>query len=286
MLTVVGVDERPFVGKPEDVIFHQVPLTSHRVRELFKAGDVQALVHLGVSHNTHKPDAERHRRNVVAVQSLLEGAREGGLAKVVLLSSANVYGPRPDNPQFLKETAPLLAAGPFSDIRDLVEVDMLVQSFMWQHADLETVILRPTHVLGTVHNAPSNYLRLPMVPTILGFDPMVQVVHQQDVVQALVLALKPGIRGAFNIAGPPPVPLAQALKLLKRATVGVPHGLAKVTIDGLFKAKMSNFPAPELDFIRYVCMVDDQLARETLGYRHKFDLVQTLQAVDAERWVA
>jgi UDP-glucose 4-epimerase len=53
-----------------------------------------------------------------------------------------------------------------------------------------------------VQNAPSNYLRLKRVPTVLGFDPMMQVVHQDDVLQAVELALAPGVRGVYNIAGP------------------------------------------------------------------------------------
>ena len=60
--------------------------------------------------------------------------------------------------------------------------------------------------------------------------------------------------------------------------------LAKVGLDGLFRWKMSSFPAAELDFIRYVCMVDDAKARRELGYSPRFDLEKTLQAVDLERW--
>ena len=49
---------------------------------------------------------------------------------------------------------------------------------------------------------------------------------------------------------------------------------------------MTSFPAPELDFVRYVCMVDDGRARELLGYAPVFDIDQTLNAVDEERWPA
>ncbi len=109
---------------------------------------------------------------------------------------------------------------------------------------------------------------------------------EEDVDQAIVAALKPNVRGIFNLGGPPAVPLSQALKLLGRARVSLPHALAKLTLDGPFKAKMSSFPQPELDFIRYVCMVDDSLARRQLGYSPRFGLLETLGSVDAERWVA
>jgi UDP-glucose 4-epimerase len=282
---LVGLDEREFVGKPKDVEHHRVPLTSHRLRDVIRASKPQAVVHLGFSHNPREVGAEHHRRNVLSTQGLLSAARELGVAKVVLLSSANVYGPRPDNAQFLTESAPLLGASSFSDMRDLVEVDMLAQSFLWQHSAIETVVLRPTHILGTVHNAPSNYLRLGLVPTLLGFDPMVQFIHQQDVVRALLLALTKGARGVFNLAGPPPLALSRALALLGRQSLAMPHKLAMLALDRLFRFRITNFPAPELDFIRYICMVDDTKARRELGYSPSYDTLSTLMSVDEERWV-
>jgi UDP-glucose 4-epimerase len=281
---VIGIDDRPFPDRPADVEHHQLDLRSARAREVFRSG-VTALVHLGVAHDPHADPTEHHFWNVTALQRLLEHAEHCGVKKVVLLSSGNVYGPRPDNPQFLTEEAPLLGAGPFSEIRDLVELDMCGQSFFWKLPSVETVILRPAHILGTVRNAPSNYLRLSVVPTLLGFDPMVQAIHQDDVVAGLLLALEPGRRGIYNLAGPPPVPLSRALELLGRQSLPVPHALARVGVERLFRWRITKFPAPELDFIRYVCMVDDSRARRDLGYAPTHGLVATLCAVDEERWI-
>src|SRR6185436_3807016 len=137
--------------------------------------------------------------------------------------------------QFLSEDAPLLAASAFSDMRDLVELDMLAQSFFWKHPQTETVILRPTHILGTVKNAPSNYLRLPVVPTLLGFDPMVQPIHERDVVEAIVCALRPGARGIFNVTGPGELPLSAILHELGRPVLRFPHPLAKPVLTTLWR---------------------------------------------------
>jgi UDP-glucose 4-epimerase len=282
---VIGVDRKPFPDRPNDVVHHELDIRSKKAREIFKGG-VDALVHLGVLHLPRGDFAEHHAWNVIGLKTLLEHAVEFRVKKVVLLSSANVYGPRPDNPQFLNEEAPLLGAGPFGEIRDLVELDMVCQSFFWKEPAIETVILRPANILGTVKNAPSNYLRLPVVPTLLGFDPMLQAVHQDDVVTALFLALAPGRRGIFNIAGPPPLALSRMLSVLGRRTLPVPHGIARLGVDRLFRLGVSSFPAPELDFIRYVCMVDDSRAKNELGYSPAHDIESTLRAVDEERWIA
>lgn len=281
---VVGLDRRKFVGRPKDIEHHAVDLRRRRVEDIFREGPIDAVVHLGVMHDPRGNSEEHHTWNVAGLSRLLEYASRHSVRKFVLLSSANVYGPRPDNAQFLDEDAPLLASGAFSDMRDLVELDMLVQSFFWKYPQIETVILRPTHILGTVHNAPSNYLRLKVAPTVLGFDPMLQTVHQDDVVSAIQLSLRPGIRGIFNLAGPRALRLSQILNRLKRAHVPIPYNLARFGVRRLWSLRMTSFPAPELDFVRYVCMVDDRRAREVLGYRPSFDIDETLRAVDDERW--
>jgi UDP-glucose 4-epimerase len=282
---VIGVDRRPFPDRPKDIEHHQIDIRRKKARDVFRRGDIGALVHLGVMHDPRDSPEDHLTFNVAGFQKIVEYLRQYQVPKLVLLSTASVYGPRPDNPQFLSEDAPLVGAATFSELRDLVELDMLAQSFFWKYPQTETVILRPSHILGTVRNAPSNYLRLKVVPTLMGFDPMMQVVHQDDVVRAILLALRPGVRGIFNIAGPPPVALSHALDVLKRATLPLPHALARVGVERLFRWRMTSFPAQELDFIRYVCMVDDARAREVLGYAPRFDLAQTLSAVDEERWV-
>jgi UDP-glucose 4-epimerase len=282
---VIGVDRRAFVDPPGDVEHHRLDVRSSRAREAFRHG-VSAVVHLGVMHDPHESSVEHHDFNVVGLQKVLEYVELYKIPKLVLLSSANVYGPRPDNPQLIREDAPLLGAGPFSDIRDLVELDMLVSAFFWRAPSTETVILRPSHILGTVRNAPSNYLRLDVVPTLLGFDPMMQVVHQRDVVSAIDLSLSPGLRGTFNVSGPEPLPLSKAIAVLGRRMLAVPHPLAKAAVKNLFRFRLTKFPAPELDFIRYVCMVDDSKARAELGYAPAHGLESTLRSVDEERWLS
>jgi UDP-glucose 4-epimerase len=278
-LRVVGIDRRPFPDRPKDVEHVQVDLRSKKARDVFRAGDVAALIHLGVMHDPRATEEDHHSWNVGGTARLLDYCVRYQVPKVVVLSSANVYGPRPDNPQFLSEDAPLLAGQAFPAIRDLIEVDMLACSCFWKPGASETVVLRPVHILGSVRNAPSNYLRLPCIPTVLGFDPMVQVIHELDVVDALLAALRTGIRGVLNLAGPGEVPLSAIARELSKPMVPLPFWLARATLRTLWQAKLSSFPVPELDFIRYVCMVDGARARDTLGVRPQRSLRETIRAV-------
>ncbi len=277
---VIGIDRRDFADRPKDVVFHQVDIRRKKMRDIFRGGNIRAVVHLGIMHDPRASTSEHHSWNVAGFAKMLEYLAQYRVPKLVVLSSSDVYGPRPDNAQFLPEESPLLGGQDFGEIRDLIEVDMLAQSFFWRHPATETVILRPVHILGNVRNAPSNYLRLNVVPTLMGFDPMVQVVHQSDVVQAIERALGEGVRGIFNVAGPDPVPLSRMIKMLGRSTLPVPHMLADGILRRMWRYRLTSFPAPELDHIRYVCMVDDRRAREQMNYAPTFGLEETVFAVD------
>jgi UDP-glucose 4-epimerase len=279
-LPVVGIDRREFEGRPKDIQHYQFDIRRKKTQDVFRQQPLMAVVHLGVLHDPRVSQAEHHTWNVAGFQRLLEFVAQYEVPKLVVLSSANVYGPRPENPQFLTEDAPLLGGASFSEIRDLIEVDMLAQSFFWKRPQTETVILRPVHILGSVRNAPSNYLRLKAIPTLLGFDPMVQVIHQDDVVTAIEKAMHPGARGIFNIAGPPPLPLSRLIAHTGRPRVTIPHFVAQSAIQSLWRYRVTSFPAPELDHIRYVCMVDDRRARAELNYLPMHDVADTVRAVD------
>ncbi|WP_428265485.1 NAD-dependent epimerase/dehydratase family protein [Haliangium sp.] len=279
---VVGLDRRPFRDRPRDIEHHRVDLRSKRARDIFRHGDVDALVHLGVMHGPRATAEELYSWNVSGTARMLEYCLAYQVPKVLILSSANVYGPRPGNTQFLTEEAPLLGAQAFPRMRDLVEIDHMGASFFWRARDVDTVILRPVHILGGVRNAPSNYLRLATVPTLLGFDPMVQVIHERDVAEAIACALRPGTRGIYNITGPGEVPLSVILRELGKRTVPIPHPLAKPAWSMAFRLGLSSYPVAEFDFIRYVCMVDGRRAREELGFRPRHSLRETIHAVETE----
>jgi UDP-glucose 4-epimerase len=279
---VIGIDRRPFLGKPRDIDHVQVDVRSKKARDVFRTGRIDALIHMGIMHDPRDTMEERHEFNIVGASKLLEHCQRYKVPKVVCLSSANVYGPRPDNDQFLTEDAPLMGAQDFPAIRDLIELDHLASSFFWKAREIDTVILRPVHILGQVRNAPSNYLRLPVVPTLLGFDPMVQLIHQDDVVDALVAALELGVRGIFNVTGPGEVPLSSVVRELGRRMLPVPHPFAKPLLSALWKVGLTSFPVPELDFIRYVCMVDGSRARSQLKFAPRHSLKETIHAVVLE----
>ena len=277
---VVGLDRRPFVGKPKDIAHHQVDLRKGKAEEAFRQHRIDALIHMGIMHDPRMPRSEAHSFNVVGTHRILDLCVRHGVRKVVILSSANVYGPRPDNSNFLPEETPLMAADRYSDVRDLVELDMYAQSFMWKHPEVETVVLRPVHVVGpTVRNAPSNYLRLERPITVLGFDPMIQLIHEDDACRAMALALKPGVRGVYNVTGPGEVPLSTVLRELGRQPIPVPHFLVRPLLRRAFEARLTGFPPEEVDHLQYLCAVDGSRFAREVGWAPSHSMRETFRSV-------
>jgi len=277
---VVGVDRRPFEGKPKDIDHHRVDLRKARVEEAFRRGGVEAVIHMGIMHDPRMPFSEAHSFNLVGTHKILDLCVRHGVRKVVVFSSANVYGPRPDNSNFLVEETPLMAADRYSDVRDLIELDMYAQSFMWKHPEVETVILRHVNIIGpTVKNAPSNYLRLEVPITLMGFDPMLQLIHEEDACRALVLALRPGLRGVFNVTGPGEVPLSAVMKELGRRPLTVPHFLLRPLVRRAFEAHLTSFPPEEVDHIQYLCVVDGSRFAREAGWLPRHTLRETIRSV-------
>jgi UDP-glucose 4-epimerase len=282
--TIIGIDKRPCPGLPRGVEHHRVDIRRRSAENIFRQEKLDAVVHLGVVHNFRVPSEQLYAQNVIGTETLLRYTSQYGVRKLVLLSSGDVYGPMPTNSHFINEDAPLMASQRFPEIRTLVAVDRAVQSFFWRHHDIETVIFRPAHIVGPhVRNAPSKYLRLRVMPTIMGFDPMVQLIHEDDLLRLLEGGLEENVRGVFNLAGTEPVPLSRILKILGKPTLPVPYPLFRIFLEKAWRYRLTSFPAPELDHIRFNQVLDTARAKESLKSQPERDLHEILEPFRAEQ---
>jgi len=277
---IIGIDRRPFLGRPKDVQMYELDLRKRKAEDVFRTNQVGSVIHMGIMHDPRMNEEEHYSFNVVGTTRLLEYCVKHNVKKVVVLSSANVYGPSPDNSNFLTEEAPLMAASRFSGVRDLIEVDMLTHGFFWRHPQIETVILRPVHIVGpTIRNAPSNYLRLERPWVVAGFDPMIQLIHVEDVCRALETALTPNLRGVYNVVGPGQVPLSAILGELGRKDVAIPEPVARAALTLLFRYRLAGFPPPELDHIQFLCAVDGSAWEKATGWKPKYSMRETIRSI-------
>ena len=173
-----------------------------------------------------------------------------------------------------------MAGERFSEMRDLVELDMYAQSFMWKHPELETVLLRPVNIVGpTVRNAPSNFLRLERPLTVMGFDPMLQIIHELDVCRALALALRPGPPRRLQRDRAGRAPALGHPARAGRTPIPVPHLLIRPLLRRAFEARLTSFPPEEVDHIQYLCIVDGSRFVREAGWSPHVSLRETIRSV-------
>jgi UDP-glucose 4-epimerase len=277
---ISGVDRAAWEGAPPSIRVHEVDLRKRKFEDVFRTERPDAVVHLAFVRHFRAEPRVRHEVNVLGTRRVLEYAIAYGVRRVVVLSSAYVYGALPDNPYYLTEDYPLNVSRTYPEVRDLTEVDTLTTAFLWRHPEVATTILRPVNTLGYyVHSAIGRYLRQRVVPTILGFDPMMQFIHEEDVAEAVALALQTGAHGVFNVAGPGAVPLSVAIRATGGIPLPIPEPLARAIFGRLFRLGLYHTPPGAMDFLKYPCTIDGRPFARATGFAPLFSLEDIFSSV-------
>jgi UDP-glucose 4-epimerase len=277
---VAGVDRAPWEGSPPGVNMHVVDLRKRKFEDVFRTERPDALVHMAFVRHFRAEPRVRHEVNVLGTKRVLEYAIAYGVKRIVVLSSSYVYGALPDNPYYVNEDYALNVSRTYPEIRDLAEVDTLATTFLWRHPEVTTAILRPVSTLGYyVHSTMGRYLRRRYVPTIMGFNPMMQFIHEEDVAEAVALALQTGAHGVFNVAGPGAVPLRVAIRETGGTAMPIPEPIARAVFRRLFRLGLFPTPSGAMDFLKYPCTVDGRAFARATGFSPLFTLEDIFASV-------
>ena len=274
-----GVDMGRWEGHTRDIKVHQADLRSKKVEDIFRRERPAAVVHLGMVRHTFDPKL-RHDVNVVGSKHLLEYCAAYGVKKIAILSSSYVYGALPENPFYMDEDTTLNVSRHYPEIRDLAEVDSLATTFLWRYPEIATSILRPVSTLGYyTHSSIGAYLKLRYVPTVLGFNPMMQFIHEEDVAEAVARTLETGARGVFNVVGPGAVPLKVAIRETGGTAIPLPESAARAAVKRLFRYGLYPLPPDAINFAKYPCTIDGTRFRTATGFHPLYSLEETLHSV-------
>ena len=134
-----------------------------------------------------------------------------------------LYGPYPDNPNFLTESHPLRGHPDAHCVRNRVETEELLDAWSRRHPDTQVTVLRHAWIMGPTHwDQASRYFARSVVPTLLGYDPLMQFVHEEDCLdafEAAALDSHPGVSRLGDFAsraqtGDPPAGFTDYLRYL------------------------------------------------------------------------
>jgi UDP-glucose 4-epimerase len=267
---LVGVDlQRPY-GLDPAVRFHAVdlaePSADARLAELLRKEGVEALLHAAFRSQPRADLEADHEFETIGTLHLLNACTEAGVGRLVLASSTMVYGPRPDNPNFLTEDHPLRGHPDAHNVQNRVEVEQLVAAWRVRHPGVEVSVLRPCWIAGPGYeDAVTRYFARSVVPTLLGYDPLIQLVHEEDCLQAFETALLDGRPGTFNVVGRGVVPLSTLLRTAGKQPLPIPAPLLYRLGSYPSQAQTGDPPAGFYDYLRYLWVADGERGFAAFG---------------------
>ncbi len=276
---VIGVDAEPPSEPIKGLDFIQADVRNPLMFDLLQSEKVHTLIHLAFSESLLSGE-KAFDLNVIGTMKIMGAASEAGVRKVILRSSTAAYGALPTNPAFIMENQPLDSNKSNRAIHNFVEIEAFVNGFRRQSPEMVISVLRFANVVGpTVESPMTRFLRLTPPLTLLGFDPLMQVIHENDAIEALVFAAQNDVPGVFNVAAEGILPLGKILGLAGRFPLPVIHLCAYWGIDLMKVAGLRSqayFPLPP-DAIRYPYIADLTAMREEMGFVPVYTAEETLR---------
>jgi UDP-glucose 4-epimerase len=268
---VIGVDVSPPRGDLGDVTFVRADIRNPVIAKVIAREDVDTVVHMSViaTPGTAGARGTMKELNVIGTMQLLAACQKSEqVRQLVVKSSTIAYGASSRDPAMFTEDMEPRRAARSGYGKDLIEVERYVRGFARRRPDVTVTMLRCANVIGPHVVSPlTGYFRLPVIPTVLGFDPRLQFLHESDLHRVLRHAVLEDRSGTFNIAGDGLLMLSQALRRMGRAHLPVP-GLSFGALGSALKSARVGDLSPELvAFLTYGRGVDTTRMREVLGFR-------------------
>jgi nucleoside-diphosphate-sugar epimerase/1-acyl-sn-glycerol-3-phosphate acyltransferase len=217
--------------------------------------------------------------NLAEAAMVFEECARAGIARVVLLSSAAIYGADPYNPGFISESRPPLRPDKNPIGKHWATLEALAEACVGQPTDVTLTILRPAPVLvrgGTDYF--SRLFRRGLVPTLPLHDPSLQLLSPDDLAQAVCCAVERSTSGIFNVAPDGVLPLRMALRMAGARRLPVAR-LVQRLARRVLAALGSAFPGEQLEYIRYSWTVSNAKTKRELGFAPEYSSVEALLAV-------
>lgn len=256
---VVAIDEQR--GDVQDVTWRVIdvrdPLLANRI------SDIDVLVHLAGDYAVDSDPAERRAYNLRAAQTVLTASAAARVRRVVLVTSAMVYGAAPDNLVPLPEDAAVAAEPDTGVVGDYLEIEALVRRALRSNTGLEVTVLRPAAVVGPgVDTVITRHFESPRLLAVKGCNPRWQFCHVEDLVSALELAARGLVTGVVAVGSDGWLEQEQVEEVSGIRRFELPAGLTFGTAQRLHRLGITPAPATDLHYVVYPWVVDCVALRE------------------------
>lgn len=254
-----------------------LPTADADLASLLQKEKVDTLLHAAFLASPTHQVAWAHELEDIGTMHVLNACAEARIGKLVVSSTTLVYGPSPQNPNFLGEDSELRGNPQSPYIQDKVSAEMQVRRFRKENPETRVSVLRCAPILGpTVQNFVTRFFSRPVALTLMGYDPLLQFVHETDVIDAFKLVLDDDFPGVFNIVGDGVLPYSTVLALMGKLPLPMPTFLAKSLARALWATQLVTEPPAFLNWLRFLCVADGTKARAVMGFLARYDIKSTI----------
>ncbi|MFC0551997.1 NAD-dependent epimerase/dehydratase family protein [Planotetraspora thailandica] len=276
---VIGVDTAPPPSPTRDgglplgrTEFVRIDLRTSDIARVIAAEDVDTVVHMSLVSGPAKSRSAMMEHNVIGTMQLLAACqRSATVRRVVVRSTTAVYGSSPHAPAVFTEDTEPVDVPHTGYAKDAIEVEGYVRGFARRRPDVATSTLRFANFMGPRVDSPlTRYFSQPVLPTVFGFDPRLQFVHEDDAVEVLCRMALEDHPGVFNVAGDGVLLLSQCVRRAGRPTVPVPSPAFEAL--GVFARNTGvvDFSPEQLALMSHGRAVDSSRLAAALGWKPKF----------------
>ena len=279
---VLGVDTVP---PPRDLLrrmgrteFVRADIRNPLIAKVISQASVDTVVHASLSANpgTSGGRTAMKEMNVIGTMQLLAACQKAAsVRRLVLKSTTAVYGSSPRDPALFDEamTPKDLPSGGYA--KDAVEIEGYLRGFARRRPDVSVTVLRFANFIGPrIDTVFTRYFALPVVPTVLGFDARVQLLHEEDGLAVLERAVSNELPGTFNVAADGVLMLSQAIRRAGRIAIPVP-GPAVGPLSRIFRgARLVDFSPEQMRLLNFGRVVDNRRLRTQFGFEPRWTTIQ------------
>ncbi|MGI8762213.1 MAG: NAD-dependent epimerase/dehydratase family protein [Jatrophihabitantaceae bacterium] len=288
---IIGVDAVP--PRPADLArlgrteFMRADIRNPLIAKVIAQAQVDTVVHASVlaPRGGGGGRATAQDQHVTGTMQLLAACQKSeSVRHVVVKSTTAVYGCGPSDPAVFTEQMQALGRARGGYAREAVEVEDYVRGFGRRRPDISVTVLRFANLIGpTIDTALTRYLAMPIVPTSLGFDPRLQLLHESDAVAVLRQATVTPVPGVVNVAGEGVVSLSQAVRRVGRLRLPVPAPAIALVGGAVRNAGVVEFSAEQASFLNFGRVVDTTRLRTQFGYLPRYTTAQALRSYADDR---
>jgi len=277
---IVGLDTREPTVELERTEYVRSDENYSILSRIVQATKVDTIVHTFlIIDSTQMRAKTMHEINVIGTMNLFAAASAPGstVRDVVVKSSSYVYGTAMQDPVWFSEQAARTHPARNRIEQSLESVEGYVRDFAEDNPHVNVSMLRFSNVLGPDIVTPiSRALELPVVPSIFGFDPRFQFVHEDDVVRSILFVLDRHLPGIYNVAGDGLLPWSEVAHLCGKRTMPMPPIMTGLATWPLRQIGVP-LPGELLDLLRYGRGIDNRRLKDA-GFRYNYTSAGAVEA--------